>query len=89
MHYRRLGRSELVVSVVGFGTTQLRRVPEKQAVDALERAFALGVNLVNTGPDYEGADALVARALREVRPPRELVLSCQAGGSVDDVERAF
>jgi aryl-alcohol dehydrogenase-like predicted oxidoreductase len=38
----RLGRSALVVSVVGFGTTQLRRVPEKQAVEALQRAFALG-----------------------------------------------
>ena len=89
MNYRRLGRSELVVSVVGFGTTQLRRVPETQAIEALKRAFALGVNLVNTGPDYEGSDALVARALREVRPPRELVISCQAGGGVADIERAF
>ena len=89
MNYRRLGRSELVVSVIGFGTTQLRRVPEKQAIQSLARAFELGVNLVNTGPDYEGADDLVAAALRESAPARPVVLSCQAGGSVSDIERAF
>jgi len=89
VNYRRLGRSELVVSVIGFGTTQLRRVPEKQAIQSLVRAFELGVNLVNTGPDYEGADDLVAAALRECRPAREVVLSCQAGGNVSDIERAF
>jgi hypothetical protein len=35
LNYRRLGRSELVVSVVGFGTTQLRRVPETHRGSAL------------------------------------------------------
>ena len=64
MEYRRLGRSELRVSAVGFGTGQLRRVPEQQALDTLRRGFELGVNLVHTAPDYEGADALVAEAVR-------------------------
>jgi aryl-alcohol dehydrogenase-like predicted oxidoreductase len=45
MQYRRLGRSNLRVSAVGFGTSQLRRVPEQQALDTLKRGFALGVNL--------------------------------------------
>jgi hypothetical protein len=51
MQYRRLGRSNLMVSVVGFGTCQLRRVPEQQALDTLRRGFELGVNLVHTAPD--------------------------------------
>ena len=59
MQYRRLGRSGLQVSALGLGTTQLRRVPADQAVATLRRAFELGINLVNTAPDYEGADALV------------------------------
>jgi predicted aldo/keto reductase-like oxidoreductase len=89
MRYRRLGRSELMVSVVGIGTTQLRRVPEKQAIETLRRAFELGVNHVNSGPDYEGADDLIAAALRETDPSREIYISYQTGGSLSDVERAF
>src|SRR5438094_562950 len=65
MQYRRLGRSNLSVSAVGFGTCQLRRVPEQQALDTLKRGFDLGVNLVHTAPDYEGADDLVAQAVEE------------------------
>src|SRR5215510_14200370 len=65
MRYRRLGRSGLSVSAVAFGTCQLRRVPEQQALDALRRGFELGVNMVHTAPDYEGADDLVAQAVHE------------------------
>ena len=63
MNYRRLGRTGLDVSVVGFGTCQLRMVPSRQAVATLRRGFELGVNLVHTAPDYEGADDLVAAAI--------------------------
>ena len=65
MALRRLGRTNLMVSSVGFGTCQLRLVPEKQAVETLVRGFELGVNVVHTAPDYEGVDAIVARAIRE------------------------
>jgi aryl-alcohol dehydrogenase-like predicted oxidoreductase len=64
MEYRRLGRTELQVSVVGFGTCQLRLVPEKQAIDTLLKGFALGVNIVHTAPDYGNAEEVVARAVR-------------------------
>lgn len=89
MNYRRLGRTNLMVSVVGIGTTQLRRVPERQAIETLKRAFALGVNHVNAGPDYEGADDLIVRALKESDPVNKVYLSFQAGGSVEDLHRQF
>jgi predicted aldo/keto reductase-like oxidoreductase len=63
MEYRRLGRTDLKVSVVGAGTCQLRLVPEKQAIETLLKGFSLGVNLVHTAPDYGNAEDLVARAL--------------------------
>ena len=47
MNYRRLGRTNLKVSVVGFGTCQLRLVPDRQAIATLLRGFELGVNLVH------------------------------------------
>ena len=50
MELRQLGRTGLRVSAVGFGTCQLRLVPEAQAIDTLLRGFELGVNLVHTAP---------------------------------------
>lgn len=69
MTYRKLGRTGLDVSVVGFGTNELRLVPERQAIATLVRGFELGVNIVHTSPDYEGAEALVARAIAESGRP--------------------
>jgi predicted aldo/keto reductase-like oxidoreductase len=65
MRYNRLGKTDLLVSAVGFGTCQLRLVPKQQAVDTLKQGFKLGVNWVHTAPDYEGADQLVAQAISE------------------------
>src|SRR5207244_7098643 len=69
MERRRLGRTNLKVSVVGFGTCQLRLVPETQAIDTLLAGFELGVNLVHTAPDYEGAEDIVAKAVARTRRP--------------------
>jgi predicted aldo/keto reductase-like oxidoreductase len=87
MNYRRLGRTNLQVSVVGFGTAQLRLVPERQAIETLLRGFELGVNLVHTAPDYEGADDLIARALKETS--REVIVCSQGYGPTDQFERFF
>lgn len=64
MEYRQLGKTALSVSAVGFGTCQLRLLPERQAIDTLLTAFDLGVNLVHTGPDYGPAEGWVAAAVR-------------------------
>jgi glutamate-1-semialdehyde aminotransferase/predicted aldo/keto reductase-like oxidoreductase len=65
MEYRRLGRTQLQVSVIGFGTCQLRLTPEKQAIDTLLKGFDLGVNIVHTAPDYGNTEEVVARAARQ------------------------
>ena len=75
MQQRRLGRTNLAVSAVGFGTCQLRLVTETQAIDTLLRGFDLGVNLVHTAPDYEGAEEIVARAV--VRSSRRVIVASQ------------
>jgi predicted aldo/keto reductase-like oxidoreductase len=87
MQYRRLGRSNLSVSVVGFGTCQLRRVPEQQALDTLKRGFELGVNVVHTAPDYEGADDLVAQAVQE--SGRDVLILSQGYGDLPHFEWLF
>jgi predicted aldo/keto reductase-like oxidoreductase len=87
MEYRRLGRSNLRVSTVGFGTCQIRRVPEQQALDTLKRGFDLGVNVVHTAPDYEGADDLVAQAVQE--SGRDVLILTQGYGDLAHFEWLF
>jgi predicted aldo/keto reductase-like oxidoreductase len=87
MRYRRLGRSNLSVSVVGFGTCQMRRVPEQQALDTLKRGFDLGVNVVHTAPDYEGADDLVAQAVQE--SGQDVLILSQGYGDLAHFEWLF
>ena len=94
MQYRRLGTTDLHLSAVGFGTCQLRMVPEQQALDTLHRGFELGVNFVHTAPDYEGADELVARAVRDVSRPVHICTQAydihgNETGPVDHFERLF
>ncbi|OWR28315.1 aldo/keto reductase [Saccharibacillus sp. O23] len=61
MKYRRLGKTELNVSVVGVGTWQFggdwgKQYTQKDADAILERARELGINLIDTaecyGPDH-------------------------------------
>ncbi len=87
MNYRRLGRTGLRVSAVGFGTCQLRLVPERVAVETLRRGFELGVNIVHTAPDYEGADELVARVVKETAS--DVIVCSQGYGSMKLFEYFF
>ena len=90
MEYRRLGRTGLEVSVVGFGTNQLRLVPERQAIDTLVRGFELGVNFVHTSADYEGAEVLVGKAI--ARSKRRVIVASNAydtHGNADGPVRHF
>ena len=94
MEYRRLGRTQLRVSVIGFGTCQLRLTPEKQAIDTLLKGFDLGVNIVHTAPDYGNAEEVVGRALRQTE--HKIIAASQGydvrgnkSGAVCHFERLF
>lgn len=87
MRYKPLGNSGLKVSAVGFGTCQLRMVPQRQAVETLKRGFELGVNFVHTAPDYEGAEDLVAQAIEE--SGRRVIVFTQGYGNPAHFEWLF
>jgi predicted aldo/keto reductase-like oxidoreductase len=87
MQYRLLGRTGIRVSAVGFGTCQLRLVSRRQALATLRRGFELGVNVVHTAPDYEGADALVVEAVEE--SGREIIVMSQGYGDPAHFEWLF
>lgn len=96
--FRVLGRTGLTTSVLGFGGYRVHyRVPEQRA--ALARAFAAGVNLVDTSSNYTdgGSEILVGEVLAEEiaadRVRREEIVVVSKGGyiqgqNLDVVERA-
>ena len=61
---RRLGRTGLLVSEVGFGAAHVGTADEGE--EALFRAFSLGINLVETGRAYGESEYLIGRALRRL-----------------------
>jgi aryl-alcohol dehydrogenase-like predicted oxidoreductase len=80
MQYRRLGRTGLRVSVIGLGTGgpstlgQTSGVPEADAARLVRHALDVGVNLIDTGPDYQESEAILGRALRGI--PRDRYVLC-------------
>lgn len=63
MQKRQLGKTNLQLSVVGVGTSQLQMLPERQVIATLLRAFEKGVNWVHTAPDYGSIDPWIRKAI--------------------------
>jgi aryl-alcohol dehydrogenase-like predicted oxidoreductase len=80
MEYRRLGRTELRVSVIGLGTggpSHLGQTSGGSEADAhrlVRHALDAGVNLIDTAADYKESEAILGRALRGA--PREQYVLC-------------
>jgi len=80
----RLGRSELEVSTIAFGTWQLGgdwgATDEKAAVAAIRRAAECGINFFDTAQAYGfgASESLLARALKG-RPRDEVVIATKGG----------
>jgi aryl-alcohol dehydrogenase-like predicted oxidoreductase len=83
----RLGRSELTVSPIAFGTWQLGgewgQFDEQRAIEAIRHARGLGINFFDTAQAYGFgvSERLLARALEdELREARENVVIATKGG---------
>ncbi len=63
MEYRRLGRTELNVSIISFGAIKLPDVSYEQAADALNRALDLGVNFIDTARAYKDSENKIGKGV--------------------------
>jgi D-threo-aldose 1-dehydrogenase len=85
---RALGQTGLDVSVLGFGTAPLgdlyARLDDGVALATVERAFELGINLLDTSPHYGRglAEHRCGTAIRRV-PRRDIVLCTKTGRWMD------
>ena len=90
---RRLGRTGLLVSEVGFGGAHVATADEGE--EALFRAFSLGVSFVETGRLYGESEYLIGRALRcrgEDAPPvyvASKTLKRTRDGALNELERSL
>jgi len=90
---RRLGRTGLLVSEVGFGAAHVGTGDEGE--EALFRAFSLGVNFVETGRAYEESEYRIGKALHrlaEGAPPIHVAsktLKRSRDGALNELERSL
>ena len=67
MQKRRLGRTNLQVSIVGFGGTWISELPKPEAVGVVQKAFESGINYFDTARWDGDSEEKLGTALKTVR----------------------
>jgi aryl-alcohol dehydrogenase-like predicted oxidoreductase len=80
MKYRKLGNSELNVSIIGLGALHLGAlVNEVESLELISNAIDNGINFIDTGPLYGNgfSEKIIGKAIRECRS--KIILSTKVG----------
>lgn len=64
---RRLGKTELEVTILGFGAIKLPAIPPEEASDCLNRALDLGINYIDTARNYRDSEEKIGKAVSHRR----------------------
>jgi predicted aldo/keto reductase-like oxidoreductase len=72
----RLGKTNLMVSEVGFGGIPLARVSKEKASKTLLRAIELGINFIDTANAYKDSEFKIGQTIKGVRD--ELILATKS-----------
>lgn len=78
MNYRKLGKTGLQVSEVGFGGIPLQRVSPAEAMQVVREALRLGINFFDSARGYTDSEEKLGRALQGF-PRREVILATKSG----------
>ena len=93
LKYRRLGKSGIKVSEIGFGAWTIglnwwgKKIEDDEAIRMLKRAYDLGINFYDTGDIYgKGkSERLIGIAFKEMR--NEIVYSTKWGYDMYNAEQ--
>lgn len=88
---RRLGRTGLMVSELGFGAMNIPDVAEGE--ETLRRALDLGINFIDTARAYQGSEYLIGRVI-EQRERDSLIIASKTpsrsrDGALNDIDKSL
>jgi len=72
----RLGRTEMMVSKLGFGGIPIQRVSEDEAVAVVRRCLELGITFLDTANDYGTSEERIGKAISGQR--EEVILATKS-----------
>jgi len=72
---RRLGKTDLMVAVIGFGGIPIQRAAKEEAIATVQRAHDLGVNFFDTARGYTTSEAHIGEALEG----RDYIVATKSG----------
>ena len=79
---RHLGKTGLMVTVIGFGGIPIQVVSDEEAVATVRRAYDLGVRFFDTARGYTTSEDRIGRALEG----KEVIIASKSGaGDADGV----
>ncbi len=59
----RLGRTEMMVTGLGFGGIPIQRVPEEEAIAVVHKCLELGINFMDTANGYTTSEEKIGKAI--------------------------
>ena len=65
MQYRKLGRTGLKISALGFGGIPIQRVGFKETKEIIDKCFELGINFFDTARAYSDSEEKLGYALQD------------------------
>ena len=77
MKTMRLGKTELLVSRIGFGGIPIQRLPEAEAIRVVQRALDLGVTFIDTANGYTTSEECIGKAIAGRRD--EVIIATKTG----------
>lgn len=84
---RPLGRTGLAVSVLGFGGSEIGKMPEADAVAVVEAAVEAGITYIDTASSYGRSEEWVGRALEGADRSGIIIATKALGRSRDEASR--
>lgn len=67
MKYKILGKSNLQVSVVGFGGIPVQRITVEESATVIKKASEMGVNFIDTARGYTVSEQVIGNAIEGMR----------------------
>jgi aryl-alcohol dehydrogenase-like predicted oxidoreductase len=76
MEKRKLGKTDLMVCPLGYGAMELRGMQPQEIPSLLHGVLDLGINYIDTSPDYKGSEEAIGASLSGRRSEYLLATKC-------------